>query len=441
MNEIPRPNNLDAFWMPYSDNRFFKGTPRMLARAKGMHYTTTDGREILDGTAGLWCCNAGHGRTEIVEAIQRQAEVMDFAPTFQLGHPIAFEAAAKVAEMTPDGMDRVFFTNSGSESADTALKIALAYHKARGESSRVRLIGRERGYHGVGFGGMSVGGIGGNRKQFGALLPYVDHLPHTHGLTENLFQKGQPEHGAHLADALENLVALHGAETIAAVMVEPVAGSTGVLVPPKGYLERLRQICTKYGILLIFDEVITGFGRIGSPFGCERLGVTPDIITMAKGLTNAAVPMGAVAVANFIYDGVVNNSPAGIELFHGYTYSGHPLAAAAAIAAIDIHRKEDLPGRVREIEPYWQAAAHSMKSAPGVIDIRDYGLIAGIELAPRAGKPGARAMDVFRKCFDDGLLVRVTGDIVALSPPLIIETPHVDRIFETLDTALRAIAA
>ena len=441
MNEIPRPNNLDAFWMPYSDNRFFKGTPRMLARAKGMHYTTTDGREILDGTAGLWCCNAGHGRTEIVEAIQRQAEVMDFAPTFQLGHPIAFEAAARVAEMTPDGMDRVFFTNSGSESADTALKIALAYHKARGESSRVRLIGRERGYHGVGFGGMSVGGIGGNRKQFGALLPYVDHLPHTHGLAENIFAKGQPEHGAHLADALENLVALHGAETIAAVMVEPVAGSTGVLVPPKGYLERLRSICTKHGILLIFDEVITGFGRIGAPFGCERLGVTPDIITMAKGLTNAAVPMGAVAVANGIYDAVVNGSPAGIELFHGYTYSGHPLAAAAAIAAIDIHTKEDLPGRVREIEPYWQAAAHAMKSAPGVVDIRDYGLIAGIELAPRAGKPGARAMDVFRKCFDDGLLVRVTGDIVALSPPLIIEKPHVDRIFETLDSALRAIAA
>ena len=441
MNEIPRPNNLDAFWMPYSDNRYFKGTPRMLARAKGMHYTTTDGQEILDGTAGLWCCNAGHGRTEIVEAIQKQAAIMDFAPTFQLGHPIAFEAAARVAEMAPEGMDRVFFTNSGSESADTALKVALAYHKARGESSRVRLIGRERGYHGVGFGGMSVGGIGGNRKQFGALLPYVDHLPHTHGLPENVFTRGQPEHGANLADVLENLVALHGAETIAAVMVEPVAGSTGVLVPPKGYLERLRSICTKHGILLIFDEVITGFGRIGTPFGCERLGVTPDIITMAKGLTNAAVPMGAVAVANFIYDTVVQNSPAGIELFHGYTYSGHPLAAAAAIAAIDIHTREDLPGRVREIEPYWQEAAHSMKSAPGVIDIRDYGLIAGIELAPRAGKPGARAMDVFRKCFDDGLLVRVTGDIVALSPPLIIEKPHVDRIFETLDTAIRAIAA
>jgi beta-alanine--pyruvate transaminase len=443
MNEIaiPRPNNLDAFWMPFTDNRTFKGTPRLLARAKGMHYTTTDGKEILDGTAGLWCCNAGHGRTEIVEAIQRQAAVMDFAPTFQLGHPIAFEAAAKVAELTPDGMDRVFFTNSGSESADTALKIALAYHKARGDSGRVRLIGRERGYHGVGFGGMSVGGIGGNRKQFGALLPYVDHLPHTHGLKENLFVRGQPEHGAHLADVLENLVALHGAETIAAVMVEPVAGSTGVLVPPKGYLQRLREICTKHGILLIFDEVITGFGRIGTPFGAERLGVTPDIITMAKGLTNAAVPMGAVAVADHIYDTVVNGSPAGIELFHGYTYSGHPLAAAAAIAAIDIHQKEDLAGRARAMEPYWQDAAHSLRNAPGVIDIRDFGLIAGIELQPRAGKPGARAMEVFRKCFDDGVLVRVTGDIVALSPPLIVEKPHIDRIFGTLDTAIRAIAA
>ena len=442
MNEISRPNNLDAFWMPFSDNRYFKGQqPRMLARAKGMHYWTPEGREILDGTAGLWCCNAGHGREEIVEAIQRQAAVMDFAPTFQLGHPIAFEAAAKVAEMTPAGMDRVFFTNSGSESADTALKIALAYHKARGESSRVRLIGRERGYHGVGFGGMSVGGIGGNRKQFGALLPYVDHLPHTHGLQENLFAKGQPPAGAHLADALENLVALHGAETIAAVMVEPVAGSTGVLVPAEGYLQRLRDICTKHGILLIFDEVITGFGRIGTPFGAERLGVTPDILTMAKGLTNAAVPMGAVAVANGIYDTVVNGSPAGIELFHGYTYSGHPLAAAAAIASVDIHLKEDLAGRARAIEPYWQEAAHSLRSAPGVVDIRDFGLIAGIELAGRPGKPGARAMEIFRKCFDDGVLVRVTGDIVALSPPLIIEKPQVDRIFGALGDAIHAIAA
>jgi len=443
MNEmaVPRPNNLDAFWMPYTDNKYFKGAPRLLARAEGMSYFTPDGREILDGTAGLWCCNAGHGRKEIVAAIQKQAAVMDFAPTFQLGHPIAFEAAARVADVTPEGLDRVFFTNSGSESADTALKIALAYHKARGESSRVRLIGRERGYHGVGFGGMSVGGIGPNRKQFGALLPYVDHLPHTHGLAENLFAKGQPQHGAHLADALENLVALHGAETIAAVMVEPVAGSTGVLVPPAGYLQRLREICDKHGILLIFDEVITGFGRLGTPFGAERLGVTPDIMTMAKGLTNAAVPMGAVAVRNGIYDTIVNGTPAGIELFHGYTYSGHPLAAAAAIATLELHRSEDLPGRVRAIEPYWQEATHSLRGLPNVIDIRDFGLIAGIELAPRPGKPTERALDIFRRCFDAGVLIRVTGDIVALSPPLIVETPHVDRIFGALADAIRAEAA
>jgi beta-alanine--pyruvate transaminase len=445
MSEIAaprRPNNLDAFWMPYTDNRYFKGTPRMLARAEGMSYFTPEGKEILDGTAGLWCCNAGHGRKEIVAAIQRQAAVMDFAPTFQLGHPIAFEAAARVAEVTPDGMDRVFFTNSGSESADTALKIALAYHKARGEGTRVRLIGRERGYHGVGFGGMSVGGIGPNRKQFGALLPYVDHLPHTHGLKENLFAKGEPPAGgAQLADALETLVALHGAETIAAVMVEPVAGSTGVLVPPRGYLQRLREICDRQGILLIFDEVITGFGRLGANFGAERLGVTPDLVTLAKGLTNAAVPMGAVAVKNGIYDAIVQGAPSGIELFHGYTYSGHPLAAAAAIATLDLHREEDLPGRARAIEPYWQEAAHSLRGLPNVIDVRDIGLIAGIELAPRPGRPAQRALDVFRRCFGDGVLVRVTGDIVALSPPLIVEKPQVDRIFGTLAEAIRAEAA
>ncbi|MEN0076009.1 MAG: aspartate aminotransferase family protein [Paracraurococcus sp.] len=438
---VSRPNNLDAYWMPFSDNRYFKAQPRMIARAEGMSYYTPEGKEVLDGTAGLWCCNAGHGRVEIKEAIQKQAAILDYAPTFQLGHPIAFEAAARIAEMTPEGMDRVFFTNSGSESADTALKIALAYHRARGESGRVRLIGRERGYHGVGFGGMSVGGIGGNRKQFGALLPYVDHLPHTHGLVGNLFAKGQPEEGAHLADALEAMVALHGAETIAAVMVEPVAGSTGVLVPPRGYLERLRAICDKYGILLIFDEVITGFGRLGTPFGAERLGVTPDIMTMAKGLTNAAVPMGAVAVQNAVYDAVVEGAAAGIELFHGYTYSGHPLAAAAAIATLDLHRAEDLPGRARAIEPYWQEAAHSLRSLPNVIDIRDFGLIAGIELAPRAGKAGARATEVFRRCFDDGVLIRVTGDIIALSPPLIVERPHIDRLFGVLGEAIRAEAA
>jgi len=443
MNEInvPRPNNLDAFWMPYSDNKYFKDRPRMLARAEGMHYYTPEGREILDGTSGLWCCNAGHGRREIVEAIQKQAAIMDFAPAFQLGHPIAFEAASRVADMTPEGLDRVFFTNSGSEAADTALKIALAYHKARGESSRVRLIGRERGYHGVGFGGMSVGGIGPNRKQFGALLPYVDHLPHTHLPAKNSYCRGEPPHGAELADVLENLVALHGAETIAAVMVEPVAGSTGVLVPPVGYLKRLRDICTKHGILLIFDEVITGFGRLGANFGAERLGVTPDIMTMAKGLTNAAVPMGAVAVRNDIYDAIVTGTGAGIEFFHGYTYSGHPLAAAAAIATLELHRAEDLPGRARALEPYWQDAVHSLKGLPNVIDIRDIGLIGAVELAPRPGKPTQRALDVFRRCFDEGVLIRVTADIIAMSPPLICEKPHVDRLINTLSDAIMAEAA
>jgi beta-alanine--pyruvate transaminase len=442
MNEmaVPRPNNLDAFWMPYTDNRYFKAHPRMLARAEGMSYFTPEGREVLDATAGLWCCNAGHGRREITEAIQRQAAVLDFAPTFQLGHPIAFEAAARLAEMLPEGLDRVFFTNSGSESADTALKIALAYHKARGEGGRTRLIGRERGYHGVGFGGMSVGGIGPNRKQFGALLPYVDHLPHTHGIEGNRWSRGQPEEGAARADALEGLVALHGAETIAAVMVEPVAGSTGVLVPPRGYLERLREICTKHGILLIFDEVITGFGRLGTNFGAERLGVVPDIMTMAKGLTNAAVPMGAVAVQDEVYRALTEGAPGGIELFHGYTYSGHPLAAAAAIATMELHRSDDLPGRARAIETEWQDAAHSMRDLPHVTDVRDFGLIAGIEMEPRPGAAGQRALDVFRRCFDDGVLVRVTGDIVALSPPLIVERPHMDRIFGTLSDAIRAAA-
>ena len=442
MNEmaVPRPNNLDAFWMPYTDNRYFKAHPRMLARAEGMSYFTPEGREVLDATAGLWCCNAGHGRREITEAIQRQAAVLDFAPTFQLGHPLAFEAAARLAETLPDGLDRVFWTNSGSESADTALKIALAYHKARGEGGRTRLIGRERGYHGVGFGGMSVGGIGPNRKQFGALLPHVDHLPHTHGIEGNRWSRGQPEDGASRADVLESLVTLHGAETIAAVMVEPVAGSTGVLVPPRGYLERLREICIRHGILLIFDEVITGFGRLGTPFGAERLGVVPDIMTMAKGLTNAAVPMGAVAVKDGVYEAVTEGAPGGIELFHGYTYSGHPLAAAAAIATMELHRSEDLPGRARAIEGEWQDAAHSMRGLPHVTDVRDFGLVAGIEMEPRPGAAGQRALDVFRRCFDDGVLVRVTGDIVALSPPLIVERPHMDRIFGTLSDAIRAAA-
>jgi beta-alanine--pyruvate transaminase len=442
MNEIsaPRPNNLDAFWMPFTANRAYKSTPRLLARAEGMSYYTNDNREVIDGTAGLWCCNAGHGRREITEAIRHQAGVMDFAPTFQLGHPVAFQAAAKVAEHTPAGLDRIFFTNSGSESADTALKIALAYQRARGQAQRVRLVGRERGYHGVGFGGISVGGIGPNRKQFGAQLPYVDHLPHTHLPAQNAFVRGQPPHGAHLADALENLVALHG-DTIAAVMVEPVAGSTGVLVPPQNYLQRLRALCDKHGILLIFDEVITGFGRLGTFFGSERVGVTPDILTMAKGLTNAAVPMGAVAVHDKIFRTIVDEAPAGIELFHGYTYSGHPLAAAAAVATIDLYVHEDLPARARSMEGYFEDAAHSLKGLPNVIDVRNLGLVAGIELQGRAGKPTDRAVRIFHRCFDAGVLIRTTGDIIALSPPLIVEKTHIDRIFGTIADAIQAEAA
>ena len=440
MTPAPRPNNLDAFWMPYSANRAFKAAPRLLARAEGMFYYTNDNHEVLDGTAGLWCCNAGHGRREITEAIQRQAATMDFAPTFNVAHPLAFQAAARVAEITPEGLDRIFFVNSGSEAADTALKIALAYHRARGQAQRVRLIGRERGYHGVGFGGMSVGGIGANRRQFGAMLPYVDHLPHTHGLPQNVFARGLPEHGAERAEALEALVTLHG-DTIAAVMVEPVAGSTGVLVPPVGYLARLRELCDRHGILLIFDEVITGFGRLGTNFGSEALGVVPDMMTMAKGLTNAAVPMGAVAARDGIYHAIVDGAPAGIELFHGYTYSGHPLAAAAAIATLDLHRAEDLPARARAMTPFFEDAVHSLRGLPNVIDVRNVGLVAGIELQSRPGAPTDRAMRVFHRCFDAGVLVRSTGDIIALSPPLVMELPHLARIVETLGEAIRAEAA
>jgi beta-alanine--pyruvate transaminase len=435
------PNDLDAYWMPFTANRAFKAAPRLLGRADGMFYYTPEGRPIIDGTAGLWCVNAGHGRREITEAIQAQAALLDYAPSFQMGHPIAFQAAAKLAAITPPGLDRLFFTNSGSESADTALKIALAYHRARGQATRIRLVGRERGYHGVGFGGISVGGIGGNRAQFGAaLLPHVDHLPHTHAPGRNAFSRGQPDWGAHYADALESLVSLHGADTIAAVMVEPVAGSTGVLIPPLGYLDRLRALCSKHGILLIFDEVITGFGRLGTPFGAERLGVVPDIMTMAKGLTNAAVPMGAVAVTDEIYRTVVDNAPAGIELFHGYTYSGHPLACAAAIATIGVHQADDLPARAAAIEGYFEDAAHSLRDVPGVVDIRTLGLIAGIELTPTPGRPAERAGRVMQRCFEGGVLVRTTGDTVALSPPLIIERAHVDRIFGVLGDAIRAAA-
>ena len=419
---------LAAFWMPFTANRAFKASPRLLSAAKDMHYTSSDGRQILDGTAGLWCVNAGHCRAPIVEAIRKTAGEMDFGPTFQLAHPLAFELASRVAALMPEGLDRIFFTNSGSESVDTALKIALAYQRARGEGTRTRLIGRERGYHGVGFGGISVGGIVGNRRQFGTLLAGVDHLPHTHDLAANAFTKGRPQHGAHLADELERIVALHGAETIAAVIVEPMAGSTGVLIPPLGYLERLREICTRHGIVLIFDEVITAFGRLGGATAAQVLGVTPDIITMAKGLTNAAVPMGAVAVSRAIHDTVVEGGPDGIELFHGYTYSGHPLAAAAGIASLDLYRDEGLFERAADLAGYWEQAVHSLNGERHVIDVRNIGIVAGIELEPRPGAPGKRAMELFHKCFDSGLLIRVTGDIIALSPPLILEKAHIDEM-------------
>ena len=429
---------LAAFWMPFTANRAFKTTPRQLKSAKDMHYTSDDGRQILDGTAGLWAVNAGHCRPTIVEAIQTCAAELDYAPPFQLGHPLAFELASRLANLMPEGLDRIFFTNSGSESVDTALKIALAYQRAIGEGTRTRLIGRERGYNGVGFGGISVGGIVNNRRQFGTLLTGVDHLRHTHNLEHNAFTMGRPEWGAHLADNLEAIIALHGAETIAAVIVEPMAGSTGVLVPPIGYLEKLREITRKHGIVLIFDEVITAFGRVGGTTASETLGVTPDIITMAKGLTNAAVPMGAVAVSRHIHDGVVEGGPDGIELFHGYTYSGHPLAAAAALATLDLYKSEGIFEHASSLHDYWQDAVHSLKGKKNVIDIRNMGIVAAIELAPHAAGIGKRGMQLFHKCFDNGVLVRATGDIIALSPPLILQKSHIDeivgRISELIET-------
>ncbi|AFZ09189.1 Beta-alanine--pyruvate transaminase [Oscillatoria nigro-viridis PCC 7112] len=429
--------NMDAYWMPFTANRQFKANPRILVAAKDMHFTTDDNRSILDGTAGLWCVNAGHARETIAEAVKQQVLRLDYSPAFQMGHPGAFELAERLVKMIPGNFDRVFFTNSGSESVETALKIAIAYHRVKGEGTRQRLIGRERGYHGVGFGGISVGGIGTNRKFFGSLLAGVDHLPHTHSLEHNAFSRKQPEWGAHLADELERIVALHDASNIAAVIVEPVAGSTGVLIPPKGYLERLRAICDKYGILLIFDEVITGFGRLGSSFATEYFGVVPDIVTAAKGITNGTVPMGAVFVKEGIYDAFMNAPENAIELFHGYTYSGHPLACAAALATLDIYEEERLFERADKMAGYWEDAVHSLKGVRHVIDVRNLGLVAGIELESIAGKPGKRAFDCFLQCYEKGLLIRTTGDIIALSPPLIIEKEHIDRIVEILTGVLQ----
>ena len=431
------PNDLRAFWMPFTANRQFKKEPRLFVGAKDMYYTTHDGRQVLDGTAGLWCVNAGHCRPKITEAIAQQAGELDYAPAFQLGHPKAFELANRLVDIAPDGLDHVLYTNSGSESVETALKIALAYHRVKGNGSRFRLIGRERGYHGVNFGGISVGGIVTNRKMFGTLLTGVDHMPHTHVPGKNAFTRGEPEHGGDIASELERIVTLHDASTIAAVIVEPVAGSTGVLIPPKGYLQKLREICTKHGILLIFDEVITGFGRLGTPFAAQYYDVKPDIITTAKGLTNGVIPMGAVFVTSEIHDAFMQGPEHMIEFFHGYTYSGNPIASAAALATLDTYKEEGLLTRAAELSDYWADALHSLKDCPNVIDIRNTGLIGAIELDPIAGEPTKRAFTAFLKAYEKGLLIRTTGDIIALSPPLIIEKHHIDELFGKLREILQ----
>ena len=428
--------NLDAYWMPFTANRQFKQAPRLLTGADGMIFTDDRGRQILDGIAGLWCVNAGHNRPKIVQAIQRQAALLDFAPPFQMAHPKVFELANRLIELTPAGLNKVFFTNSGSESVDTALKMAIAYHRVRGDASRTRLIGRERGYHGVNFGGISVGGIVGNRKLFGPMLGGVDHLCHTHDPARNAFSVGQPLHGAEFANDLEKLIALHDASTIAAVIVEPVAGSTGVLIPPIGYLQRLREICDKHGILLIFDEVITGFGRTGQPFAAQTFGVTPDLMTAAKGLTNGCVPMGAVFATQAIHDTFMTGPEHLIEFPHGYTYSGHPLACAAALGTLDTYADEGLLTRATEMQGYFAEGLHSLKGLPHVIDVRNIGLIGGVELTPLPGEPGKRAFSLFLDCWEQGLLIRTTGDTVALSPPLIIERSHIDQMIDTLRKAL-----
>lgn len=435
-----RPNNLEAFWMPFTANRQFKQAPRLLVGAKGMHYTTSDGRQVLDAAAGLWCVNAGHGRTKIVEAVASQAAELDYAPAFQMGHPKAFELASRLATMMPEPLDHIFFTNSGSESVDTALKIALAYHRARGKGTKFRLLGRERGYHGVGFGGISVGGISGNRKAFGTLLTGVDHIRHTHDPVRNAFTRGEPDYGVEFAEDLEKVIALHDASNIAALIVEPVAGSTGVLIPPKGYLQRLREICTKHDILLIFDEVITGFGRLGTPFAVDYFGVVPDMVATAKGITSGVVPMGAVFCAKHIYDTFMDASENAIELSHGYTYSGHPVACAAALATLDIYAEEGLLTRGAELASYWEDALHSLKGLPNVIDIRNLGLVGAVELEPIPGQPTKRAFAAFLKAFERNVCIRTTGDTIALSPPLIVEKAEIDQIFETLAGVIRDIA-
>ncbi|QIG94088.2 MULTISPECIES: aspartate aminotransferase family protein [unclassified Bradyrhizobium] len=440
VHQIPNTIKTESLWMPFTANRQFKKAPRLFSSAKGMYYTSVDGRQVIDGSAGLWCVNAGHGRPQIASAVERQLTTLDFAPSFNMGHPLAFDFAERLAEIAPKGLDRIFFTNSGSESVDTALKIALAYHRAAGQPTRTRLIGRERGYHGVGFGGMSVGGMVANRRQFATHLPGVDHIRHTHDMARNAFAKDMPDHGAELADDVERMVALHGADTIAAVIVEPVPGSTAVLPPPKNYLQRLRELCTKHGILLIFDEVITGFGRLGTPFAANFFGVTPDMMTTAKGITNGSVPCGAVFATRQIHDALMTGPEGMIELFHGYTYSAHPVACAAGIATLDIYKDEGLLTRGAQFADYFRDGLHSLKGLPNVVDIRNIGLMGAVEVAPRDGVVAARGYDLMVDCFNSGLYLRMSGDSLAVSPPLIVEKKHIDDMVSILSDAIKRVA-
>ena len=432
--------NLDNYWLPFTPNKKFKANPRLLTSAKGMFYKSDDGREVLDGIAGLWCTNAGHCHPKIVAAVQNQAAELDYATAFNMSHPKAFELAEKVSSLTPKGLDRIFYGNSGSEAVETAMKVALAYHASKGEGQKTKFVGREKGYHGVNFGGVSVGGLTPNRKSFGPLLPGIDHMPHTWDTEHMAFSKGQPEWGLHLADELEKILILQDPSTVAAVIIEPVTGSGGVIVPPVGYLERIREICTKHNVLLIFDEVITGFGRLGSCFAANRFDVRPDMITMAKGLTSAMIPMSAVAFDNSIYDQLMEGPEAMIELFHGYTYSGHPVACAAGIAALDVYEEEGLFDRAKEMEPHFQEAIHSLKGLNQVIDIRNIGLMGAIHFGSDGLPATEFAAKVFQHCYDNNVLVRYSGEFLVLSPSLIVEKEHLDTIADALKAAITSVS-
>ncbi len=436
-----RTKNLESLWMPFTHNRLFKKTPRLIEKASGMYYETPDGHKILDGISGLWCSNVGHNHVKISEAVKNQLDILDFSPPFQVGHPLGFELATELTKVAPESLNHVFFTNSGSEACDTAMKIALAYHQGRGEEERYRFVGREKGYHGVGFGGISVGGMGANRNAFKkVLLPETQHIPHTHNLSEMAFSKGQPKWGAHLADDLDELLKVNGASRVAGVILEPMQGSAGVIVPPCGYLERIRAICDQHNVLLIFDEVITGFGRLGEWFSPDRFGVVPDMITFAKGVTSGVVPLGGVLVSDQVFESLMVGPEHLIEFFHGYTYSGHPLACAAGIAAMAVYQDDDLFSKARVLELELERQIHSLEGEPHVIDIRNLGVAGAIEFSPKLNRPSVRAMEIFQQCFERGLMVRYTGDIIAIGPALIASESEIEFIIETIREVLRNLA-